>query len=370
MRLPKIITTVLEGESLVNDASALIIYRCAITATLSGSFNLFDASFQFFIVSSGGIIIGLLLGILINWILTKIHNSNIEVSITLMTPYISYLAAEHLHLSGVLAVVTTGIYLAWHISETFSFESRMKAFSFWTVFCFILNGFVFILIGLQLPEIIHSHSNYSIFELSCYGLIISLITILTRLIWIFPISKLVYRLNKFLRPQSIGKLTAPQSSHLLIAAWSGMRGVVSLASALALPITLSNGNAFPLRNEILFITFIVILVTLVGQGLTLPFLVKKLQIEEPLSKIIEDDRRLRIMFLENTINFINNHLSISLDLTTHNFLLNSYQQRLKFFNTKRDETITTLKPGGPDYTPNINPNYLNAEAEIIKFQRT
>lgn len=363
IRLPKMITAILEGESLVNDASALIAYRYAIAATLSGTFSLFHASMQFVTVSLGGIVIGLIAGIVINWIHKKIDEPNIEVSITLVAPYISYLIAEHLKTSGVLAVVSTGLYIAWHSSESFSFESRMKAFSFWEIFTFLLNGFVFILIGLQLPEIIHHHGSQTITNLVIIGLLISLTVILIRVIWIFPISKLLYSLRgKSSQQNGIKK---PNAKYLMIGSWAGMRGVVSLASALAVPMTLNDGSDFPMRNEILFITFIVILVTLVIQGLTLPSLVKKLKVEEPIEKTNEEDKEIRSILLRDSLKYIEGTLVSELAPVVIQEIIQQYKYRLDYINSDKNEK---------SHQENLNTvektiQNIKSELKVIEHQR-
>jgi monovalent cation/hydrogen antiporter len=275
LKVPKRVVTILEGESLINDASSLIVFRFALAAILTGQFHIWDASKTFMLVAFMGILIGLIIANIVYAIHRFFPTTpSIDAAITLITPYIMYIAAEHFHYSGVLAVVTGGLFLSFRSNDFFTYESRLHVSGLWETLVFLLNGFVFILIGLQLPVIVAGLGNYSVPEAILYAIIISLLTILIRIIWVFPNAYLPRLLFKSIRE----KETKPTWQAVLLVAWSGMRGVVSLASALAIPITLPGGEAFPHRNLILFITFVVILVTLVLQGLSLKPLIRYLKI--------------------------------------------------------------------------------------------
>lgn len=274
MKIPKRVITILEGESLVNDASSLIVFRFALAAIITGQFDLFTASKTFLMVAG----MGILIGVFIAGIVYVIHRflpttPSIDSAISIITPYIMYVAAEHFHYSGVLSVVSGGLFLTYRSQDIFSYESRLQLNALWETMIFLLNGFVFILIGLQLTTIIDGLGNYSVGEAIFYAVIISILTILIRIVWVFP-GAYIPRLFKSVRD----KEERPSWRTILLVAWSGMRGVVSLASALAIPLTLSNG-AFPHRNLILFITFVVILFTLVLQGLSLKPLISFLNIQ-------------------------------------------------------------------------------------------
>jgi len=279
LNVPRRIVTILEGESLVNDATALIAYRFAVVAVATGSFSLVRAGGQFLIVGIGGILVGLVVGWLAEWFHRHVEDASIEITVSLLTPFAAYLPAERLGVSGVLAVVTAGLYLGWRTPEILSYRTRLRAGPIWEMVEFLLNGFVFILIGLQLPEVLHalsSHTDYSIGRLVWYAVVISLAVILIRILWVFPASYVPRLLFKRIRDSE----PCPNWRHVTIVAWTGMRGVVSLAAALALPLTIPGGSPFPDRELILFLTFIVILVTLVGQGLSLPILIRWLGIKD------------------------------------------------------------------------------------------
>ena len=278
LHLPRRIVTILEGESLVNDATALVAYRFAVVAVTTGSFSLAKAGGQFFIVSIGGILLGIAIGWLASQFHKRVEDAPIEITVSLLTPFVAYLAAEHLGVSGVLAVVTAGLYLGWRLPELLSFRTRLRGGPVWEMVEFLLNGFVFILIGLQLPEVLGALSGHdiSIRRLVWYALVISVAVILIRILWVFPATYLPRLMFKELCRRD----PKPPWQHVTIVAWTGMRGVVSLAAAMALPITLQDGKPFPGRDLILFLTFIVILATLVVQGLSLPLLIRWLGVED------------------------------------------------------------------------------------------
>lgn len=278
LRIPRRIVTILEGESLVNDATALVAYRFAVVAVVTGSFSLADAGLQFLLVGAGGIVLGLAIGWLAEQFHRRVDDAPIEITVSLLTPFVAYLLAERLEVSGVLSVVTAGLYLGRRMPELLTFKTRLQGGPVWEMVEFLLNGFVFILIGLQLPEVLSALSDNSIPfpKLAWYAFLISLAVILIRILWVFPATYLpgliftkVCRHDRF-----------PKWQHVAIVSWTGMRGVVSLAAALALPLATADGKPFPGRDLILFLTFVVILVTLVVQGLSLPPLIRWLGIKD------------------------------------------------------------------------------------------
>jgi Na+/H+ antiporter len=278
LKIPRRIVTILEGESLVNDATALVAYRFAVVAMATGSFSLTRAAGTFLFVAIGGIVLGLAVGWLVEQFHKRVNDAPIEITVSLLTPFAAYLAAERLGVSGVLAVVTAGLYLGRRIPEITNFETRLQARPVWDMVEFLLNGLVFVLIGLQLPEILRTLSGNSIpiRALISHALLISLAVVLIRILWVFPATYLPRLLSQKIRRRDPN----PKWQHVSIVAWTGMRGVVSLAAALALPLTTRDGSPFPGRDLILFLTFIVILATLVAQGLSLPFLIRKLGIKD------------------------------------------------------------------------------------------
>lgn len=364
--LNKRVVTVIEGESLLNDASALIAYRYALAATLSGSFVLWKAGLQFIFITAGGILAGLIVGYALVFAHKKIKdNAIVETSLSLITPFLAYLLAEEFHVSGILAVVTAGILIGWHSREIFSFQTRLQTTIVWNTVIFLLNGIVFILIGLQLPEFVTDLKTSTLFELIGYGLIISVVTIIIRILWVFAgaYHQRIFRRKKLITNEEDD---AVNWKNVLIVAWTGTRGVVSLAAALALPFTLENGGEFPKRHSILLLTFTVILVTLVIQGLTLPILIKLLNIKSEKPLLQKEQNELNLLLAESSLHFINNNFSHSIDETVINNIKRQYEFSYNLLSKKngnyrqRKESELQLN--------SVN-QFLQAQLEIIKFQR-
>ena len=276
VRIPKFTSAVLEGESLLNDASSLIIFQFALVAVGTGQFIWQQAALSFLGMVVGGAGTGLLLA----WLFVQAHkrlplDAPSTIALTLIEPYFMYWVAEQLHCSGVLAVVSGGLFMSTRRLTFLNSASRIQSFSVWESFVFILNGIVFLIIGLELPEVIHGlqRSGISVRTAIGYGLIVTGILIAARIVCSYAalIATVLFR------PGVLPAFHSNREQWLmpLLLGWTGMRGVVSLASALAIPVTLDNGRDFPQRNLILFITFVVILLTLVGQGLTLPYFITR-----------------------------------------------------------------------------------------------
>lgn len=276
LKVPKRAIIILEGESLVNDAASLIVFRFALAAIVTGQFHIWEATGTFFVVAIMGIVIGLAIAHFAYFIHRFFPTTpEIDAAFTLISPYIMYITAEHFHVSGVLSVVSGGLFLTFRSQDIFSYEARIQVIGLWNTLVFLLNGFVFIMIGLQLPDITQGLDTNSVGEAILYGIIISLVTIFIRIVWVFPATYIPRRLFKSIREKEAN----PGWRNVLLVGWSGMRGVVSLASALAIPLTLADKQAFPHRNLILFITFVVILFTLVLQGLSLKPVIRLLKIK-------------------------------------------------------------------------------------------
>lgn len=300
--LNKHVISILEGESLINDASALIAYRYALAASITGGFLFWQAGWQFLLIAGGGILIGLLVGYLLIFIHKKIINYPVvETSLTLLTPFLSYLVAEQMHTSGIVAVVSTGLSLSWRSQEIFSYQTRMRTRIVWDTLLFLLDGFIFILIGLQLPGILKQLTSYKISALIGYGLLISLVTILVRMLWVFAGA---YSLS-FFNWDKKKHNGYSDWKNVLIVAWTGTRGVISMATALALPLTLYNGKAFPQRHLIIFVCFVVIFVTLVVQGFSLPLLIRLLGVK-PSNNEDKEEKQLQLYLVNSTLHFIDN----------------------------------------------------------------
>ena len=367
--LNKKVVTILEGESLVNDASALIAYRYAVTAVTTGTFVFWKAGLQFLLVAGAGILIGILVGYLFVLAYKKITNNPVvETSLTLLAPYVSYLAAEEIHMSGVLAVVSTGLVISWRAPEVFSYQARMRIRGLWDTLIFLLHGFVFILIGLQLPSIIKGLGNYPFSQILAYGLLISFVTIVVRIIWVFAGTSWGTFFKKKTQRNKPADISQDDTwKNVLVVAWTGTRGVISLAAALALPLLLEDGTPFPKRHSIIFFAFVVIFVTLVVQGLSLPLLIRWLKIK-PQDNTTEEEKELRLSLATNTLNYIEDELPVSLDDKSQAQLREKYESLVTDLTKevqlqkKAKHTDTKVNATPPD-------DLTKAKLEISKFQR-
>lgn len=361
LKVPKRIVTILEGESLVNDASSLIVFRFALMAIVTGQFNLGEATKSFFVVVAMGILVGLAIA----HVVYAIHRffpttPDIDSAITLITPYIMYITAEHFHYSGVLSVVCGGLFLSYRSQEIFSYETRISVTGLWSTLIFLLNGFVFSMIGLQLPTILNELGNYSIGEAIGYGVLISLLTIVIRIVWVFPGAYIPRILFKSIRQ----KEPRPSWQTVLLVAWSGMRGVVSLASALAIPLTMSNGQAFPHRNLILFITFVVILITLVLQGLSLKPIIRFLNIEVNNEAEKKQELDLRIQLAETVITYLDiNYGELIENHDTYKRVKERYERMIEITRRKleNDEAM--------EEDDDFLPQYRQMLIELVQVRR-
>ncbi|WP_461534271.1 Na+/H+ antiporter [Sinomicrobium sp.] len=307
LNIPKRVITILEGESLVNDAASLTVFRFALMAIITGQFVFREAAVNFTVLAVMGVFVGLVIAHILYLILKFwAKSSSITTPMTLIAPYLMYIIAEEMEWSGVLAVVSGGLYLSSRSKDYLNYQTRMQVKEVWETVGFLLNGFVFILIGLELPVIMDGLvDDYTPNDGIKYGLIISGMIIVLRIVMVY----LVEYIPRWLSPSIRFKERAAGPKLPFIIGWAGMRGVVSLASALAIPLTLPDGTEFPHRNLILFITFVVILVTLVFQGLTLPFFIKLLKVDEideyvPAEQQIED---IRYKMAQRNIAYLEEH---------------------------------------------------------------
>lgn len=287
---PRRVVTIVEGESLINDGTALVAYRFAVVAVTSGSFTLWEAGLEFVVSVGGGMLVGLAIGWIVAQLRSRIEDAPTEIFISLATAYFAYLPAELLHVSGVIAAVTAGVYLGWRSPALISPATRLQAFGLWQVLTFVLNVAVFILIGLQLPTVLDGLEGEPVGELILYAVLVSAAVMLTRLATVFPASWLPRKLAIRIR----GRDPIPSSRPVLLVGWIGMRGAVTLAAALALPLETDAGAPFPERDLIVFLAFAVVVSTLLLQGLTLPPLIRRLGlVGEEEEDWREDEARLR-----------------------------------------------------------------------------
>jgi len=333
VRVPKRLTSILEGESLLNDASGLIIFRYALIAVDTGHFIFHEAALSFVVVIVMGIMTGVAIGLLFyaahKWLPVSI-NSDIVLSLT--TPYVMYIVAETFHFSGVLSVVSGGLFLS---SRNYLFQnhrSRLRGLNVWTTLSFVLNGLIFLLIGLELPTIIRQLGPVGLPAAIKYGVLITGLLIIARLLSTMGASVFTVFISRYITTAD----NRPGWKGPILLGWAGMRGVVSLAAALSIPIQLSNGQPFPQRDLILFITFMVIVLSLVVQGLTLPWLVRQVKFEDPDHREppAEQDRMVGEKIAAFSIKFLREQ---------ENTGNNSYIQQLIRRYTNEQETVETRR---------------------------
>jgi monovalent cation/hydrogen antiporter len=292
--VPRRLVAIIEGESLVNDSSALIVYRVAVAAALGGSFSLLDATFDFVLAVAGGITVGLLVGAVIAEVRRRLDDVPVETTISLFTGYAAYLPAQQLGVSGVLAAVTAGIYLGWLAPQISTAQMRMQGFAVWEFIVFLINAVLFVLIGLQLPQILDAVSEIPAATLAGYAIATIAVVVGARFLWTFTTPYIIRALDR--RPSQVERRVGARPR--IVIAWAGMRGAVSLAAALSLPLETDAGAPFPDRELVIFLAYCVVLFTVVVQGLTLPALIRRLEVREEGSPEEEEENAARIAAAE------------------------------------------------------------------------
>lgn len=363
VKIPKKITTILEGESLINDASSLIVFKFALAAVISGQFIFGEAVKDFFTMAIGGIGVGIGAGLLFGTLLKIIpSNSNIDTIITLIVPYIMYIGAEHFHFSGVLAVVAGGLLMSYNSHCYLSHTSRIQSGNVWSVLIFLMNTIIFILIGLELPVVVAAMKDYTISEGIIYSIVIGGAIIGTRILYSYALMYFPRLLSK----EVCRKNPKPDWREPFIISFAAMRGVVSLAAALSIPAFLPNGEAFPHRNIILFVTFVIILITLVGQGLLLAPILKLLKIKDAGSELPEEKQEVILMMKlkETALEKLESDFS---ELAEKNSLVQHQKHRLENEMIMMADKSQCLASAG-DYVTAMNEN-KEVMRQLIQAQR-
>jgi monovalent cation/hydrogen antiporter len=374
--VPRRIVTILEGESLVNDATGIVAYRVAVAAVVTGAFSFWEAGLQFVVGAAGGVAVGLAVGWLVIW--TRRHISeepSIQNIVSLLTPFVAYLAAEELphsvwiglhdlvgvptdlHFSGVLAVVTTGLYIGRKSPSVTSSGTRLQGFGTWQLITFLLNGLIFILIGLQLDRVVNNLDQFTVGELILYAVLVSVTVVVVRMIWVFPATYVPRWVSRSLRERD----PAPSWRSVSIIAWTGMRGVISLAAALSLPFQTASGLPFPGRDLIIFLTFSVILATLVVQGLSLPPLIKALGLEDDHIGE-EEENKGRIKVADAALRRLG-------ELKEEDWVRVETAERVEgLYNYRRTRFVSRFD-GDPDGVEERSANYQRLMVELLLAQR-
>ena len=353
--------TILEGESLINDASALIAYRYALAAITTAGFAWWEAGLNFIFVAGVGVAVGLGVALIMRLIHEKFSSEAVvDVTLTLLTPYASYLIAEHFEASGVLAVVTSGLYLSFRSNKLFSHDGRIMTDAIWEVIMFVLNGLIFILIGLQLRTVSQGLEDYSKQNLIAYAVVISLVVIIIRFLWILP---------SLLWPEKIGRniygARGYERKNLVVFGWSGMRGIVSMAAAMALPLSFAGSQIFPHRNLLIFLTFCVILTTLVLLGLTLPWLIRILRLQ-PYS-VVAEEYEVRTKIVSSAINKIEEEYSLLPDALLNN-IKSKYE--VKFNRLQKTALPSNYFGQGKTLSSKVFNEYTKVQLDLLEVERS
>ena len=336
--LPRRIVDILEGESLVNDASGLLALQFAVALVVAGHRpGPGLAVLELMWLIAGGVSIGLFSAFVIHRVSLEITDSPVEITLSLATPYLAYLAAEGIHASGVLSAVVCGLYLGRKNSEVLSINARLESTAVWKTLEFGLNGLVFILMGLQLRLILSGIHNLSAGQLARYGATFAILVVALRIIWVYPGAVIAH----WIRTHLLHQVEPPPSGkQVFIVAWTGMRGVLALAAAISLPTVLQDGSPFPQRNVIIFLTFCVIFVTLVLQGLTLPAMIRKLGLAVGSSNL--EERQARLLILNTVLEYLR-------DLARHAKSDHAaiYEDMIRHYQTR----ATLVEAGGEEIKP-------------------
>ena len=356
--LPTRLVSLIEGESLVNDGTALVAYRFAVAAVVTGTFSLFDASWHFVLNVVGGIGVGLVVGYLIRQLRKRLDNPPVEIAIALLSGYLGYLPAQALGVSGVLAAVTVGIYMGWHTPELTTVRTRLQGEAVWEIVFLLLNGLLFALVGLQLPAILDALSGRSTAELIGYAAVVSGVVIGARIAWLLG-TYLLATINRRVRMDD----PAPSWQAKAVIAWAGMRGAVSLAAALALPLTTDAGTSFPDRNLIIFLTFGVIFATLVLQGLTLGPLIRVLDLDD--GGVGEhEEAKARIRAAEAALERLD-------ELSLEDWVREDTAERMRgLYGFRQERFRSRYDPDGDGEVEERSQNYQRLRRELLDAERT
>jgi monovalent cation/hydrogen antiporter len=363
VKVPRRLLSIVEGESLLNDAASLIVFRFALIAVGTGNFVFQDAALNFLLV----IVMGILTGVVIALVFYALHRClpttpPINIVLTFLAPYTMYIVAEEFHFSGVLAVVSGGLFLSLRSHQFLDHRSRIQGWNVWETISFVLNGLVFMLIGLELPVVIKDLGGVSLGTAIGYGLAISALIIVLRIVCTLGASVFTVWVSRYITTAD----NRPGWKGPLVLGWAGMRGVVSLAAALSIPVYLDNGARFPGRNLILFITFSVILVTLVLQGLTLPLLIRWLKLEDPDALIPEEqqDAAVRKKMSQAALLVLKQQHAEKLQT---NKLLQSLEHRLEAEITMLETMTQTTTL--PEEIATFYPHFRQVYLELLNEQR-
>jgi CPA1 family monovalent cation:H+ antiporter len=357
--VPRRPLAIIEGESLVNDGTALVLFKFAVAAVVTGTFSLLDASLLFVWTVLGGIAIGLVVGHLIRLLRRHVDNPPLEVMIAFLTAYFAFLPAAALSASGVLAVVTAGVYMGWHTPELTTVETRLQGRAFWSIFTFLTNALLFGLVGLQLQPILERLSGYTNAQLLGYAAAVAGVVIATRFVWAIPLTYL----PRLLFPRIRRRDPYPPWQQPAFVCWTGMRGAVTLAAALAIPLATDAGTPFEARDLIVFLAFCVVLATLVLQGLSMPLVIRALGLEDD-GLDVKEEAKARIHAANAAIERLEELIEDgSVRTDTAERLRGAYQFRQRRFRARFDD-------GDDGELEERSLQYHRARRELLEAERS
>jgi Na+/H+ antiporter len=354
--LPRRLTALIEGESLVNDGTALVAYKFAVVAVVSGTFSFADAAGSFVLNVIGGIAIGLGVGFVVRQVRRRIKEPALAITLSLMSGYFAYLSATASGVSGVLAAVTIGIYMGWYTPELTTWQTRLQGIAVWEITFFVLNALLFALIGLQLPVIVDALSGYSASQLLGYAAAVAIAVIAARFLWVVPGTYLTAWTRRKKRP-----IPNPGRASVILG-WAGMRGAVSLAAALALPLTTDAGDPFPNRELVIFLTFGVILASLVVQGLSFPALLRLIGLEDE-GRTEKEENKARIYATEAALARLE-------ELADEEWVRDDTLERVRaMFNFRRQRFRSRFDPESDGQIESRSLNYQRLLRELLIAER-
>lgn len=338
--LPQPIVDILEAESLVNDGTGLLALQFGLLILVTGHTpSVMEGVGQLVFLTGGGVLVGLAIGAVVAWFEKWVDDGPIEIVISILVPYAAYLIGDRAHVSGVIAVIACSMYMSRKSPEYMSPQVRLQATAVWDALTFVLNGIVFVLIGLQLPYVLGQISGMSHIVLLEYGVGFSVVMIAVRMVWVYGETYIAYAVRRWVQKVEVEK---PEPRRLFVIGWGGMRGVLSLAAAVSLPFTLTDGRMFPQRSMIIYLAFCLIVATLVVQGLTLPWLIRRLGLSEPVGMKGEEQEARRVLLREALVHLSRKRSKDRDQAAVFGELIAIYQQRLDAMPAEREEHMQGL----------------------------
>jgi monovalent cation/hydrogen antiporter len=357
--VPRRLIDIVEGESLVNDGTALVLLRTALVAAVAGTFTAWEAGLRLVLSIVGGIAVGLVVGYVIRRVRRVLDNPPLEVTIAFLTGYFAFLPASAIGVSGVLAVVTAGVYMGWYTPELTTVQTRLTGRAFWEILTFLLNVLLFGLIGLQLRPVIDGIRDEGGWSLVADGLVIVLAVIVIRILWVFPATYV----PRWLSPELRARDPSPPWQYPAFIAWTGMRGAVTIAAALLIPLEMDNGQPFPGRDEILFFAFCVVLGTLVAQGLSLPLVIRKLRLEADDSDLEAEDALARLRAAEAALARLD-------ELEREDWVREDTAKRVRgAYQFRIDRFSARIDPDGDGHIEKQSIKYQRLRRELLEAER-